>query len=73
MRSVADDLRDSTLGADAALTAEERVDRAFRLGDDDLAAFATAHALAPDRARHALIRRRHHGRQFSASMTGLNT
>src|SRR5687768_12116316 len=31
MRSVADDLRDNTRDADAALTAEERVDRAFRL------------------------------------------
>jgi hypothetical protein len=73
MRSVADDLRDNTRDADAALTAEERVDRAFRLGDDDLAAFADAHALAPERARHALTRRRHHGRRFSACIAGLNT
>jgi hypothetical protein len=73
MRSVADDLRAATRRADAALTAEERVDRAFRLGDDDIAAFAASHAVASERARHALTRRRHQGRQFSACITGLNT
>jgi hypothetical protein len=73
VRSVADDSRDATRRADAALTPEQRVERALTLGDDDLVAYASAHALASEWARRALVRRRRTGRQPSACVDGLNS
>jgi hypothetical protein len=73
MRSVADDSREATRRADAALTPEQRVERALALGDDDLAAYASAHSLASTSARRALVRRRRTGRQPSASVENLNS
>jgi hypothetical protein len=73
MRSVADHSRESTRRDDAALTPEQRVNRALALGDDDLAGYAAAHALATEWARRALIRRRRAGRQASACIDGLTS
>jgi hypothetical protein len=73
MRSVADESRTATRRADAALTPEQRVERALALGDDDLAAYASAHSLASTWARRALTRRRRVGRQPSASIESLTS
>jgi hypothetical protein len=73
MRSVADESREASRRADAALTPEQRVERALALGDDDLAAYAFAHALASERARHALVRRRRVGRLPSRCVDGLSS
>jgi hypothetical protein len=73
MKSVADDSREATRRADAALTPEQRVERALALGDDDLASYASAHALASEWARRALMRRRRAGRLSSACIERLNS
>jgi hypothetical protein len=73
MRSVADELRESSRRADAMLTPEQRVNRAFVLGDDDLAAYAAAHSLESEPARRVLVRRRRAGRQTSACIESLNS
>jgi len=73
MRSVADDSKDATRRDDAALTPEQRVERALALGDDDLAGYAAAHALGSDWARRALIRRRRTGRRASACVESLTS
>jgi hypothetical protein len=65
MRSVADDLRARTRDADARLTPAERVERALRLGDDDLQAFIARHGLSLADARRRLSRQRQLGRRPS--------
>jgi hypothetical protein len=71
MGSVADDQREAGRREDAALTADQRIDRAFELGEDDLAGYAAAQALNRDAARRALIRRRRVGRLHSACIESL--
>jgi hypothetical protein len=73
MRSVADASRDASRRADAALTPEPRVERALALGDDDLAAYASAQALASESARRVLVRRRRAGRLVSACIESLSS
>jgi hypothetical protein len=73
MGSVADDQREAGRREDAARTAEQRIDRAFELGEDDLASYAAAQALNRDAARRALIRRRRVGRQRSACIESLTS
>lgn len=58
---------------DAALHPEQRVERALALGDDDLAAYASAHQLASEWARRALVRQRRAGRRASGCIDGLNS
>lgn len=73
MRSVADQSRDAARREDAALTPEQRVERALALGDDDLAAYAAAHDLASVWARRALVRQRRTGRQASGCIESLTS
>jgi hypothetical protein len=73
MRSVTDETKDAVRRSDAALTPEQRVERALALGDDDLASYASAHALASEWARRALIRRRRAGRLPSGCIEKLNS
>jgi hypothetical protein len=73
MRSVADESREARRRADAVLTPGQRVERALALGDDDLAAYASAHALASEWARRALVRRRRAGRLASACIESLTS
>jgi multidrug resistance efflux pump len=70
MRSVADDLRARTREADARLTPAERVERALRLGDDDLQAFAARHRVSLGEARRRLSRQRQLGRRPSPCASG---
>ena len=73
MRSVADTQREALRRENAAMTAEQRVERAFFLGDDDLASFAAAQQLTHDSARRALIRRRRIGRPASGCIDSLTS
>jgi hypothetical protein len=50
MRSVADTHREALRRENAAMTTEQRVERAFILGDDDLACYAAAQQLTHDSA-----------------------
>jgi hypothetical protein len=65
VRSVADDLRDEDRRALLALSADERVQLAFTLGERDLEAFRLAHDPPLSRADAArlLQRRRQAGRR----------
>jgi hypothetical protein len=68
MRSVADDLRVSTLAHVRALQPSERVSLALRLGDSDLDAFESASGLDRAAAQVTLRRRRQAGRRTSCCM-----
>ncbi len=70
MRSVADALRDEGRRRLAALTPDERIDLAFRLGDADLAALRQARGLTFDQARMRFATSRRHGRQPSCCHDG---
>lgn len=67
MRSVADGLRQATRAAAMRLTAEERVEQALRLGDDDLRAYAASNGITLHAARIEVARRRCAGRRPSTS------
>ena len=67
MKSVADGLRQVTRAAAAHLTTEERVEQAFRLGDDDLRAYAASQGITLEAARIEGARRRSVGRRPSTS------
>ena len=66
MRSVADTLRQMSRESALKLTPAERVDQAFRLGDEDLKTFADAKGITLDDARAQVIRLRSAGRRPSA-------
>jgi hypothetical protein len=70
MRSIADDLRVETRAVLARLTPNERIDLAFRLGEDDLALLCAARGLAADEARRVFARARRHGRMPSRAADG---
>jgi hypothetical protein len=67
MRSTADALRAATRAAAAAESPAERVAQAFRLGDEDLRAYAEARGITLRAARLDIVRRRAAGRRPSAS------
>jgi hypothetical protein len=70
MRSIADDLRVETRTALARLTPDERMDLAFRLGDDDVALLCVARGLRTEEARRVFARARRHGRMPSRDADG---
>lgn len=65
------DLRVRDAAAVRALSPAERLDLAFRLGDDDLESFRAAHGLDPQAARRLLERRRQATRRPSACLDRL--
>lgn len=65
MRSVADELRRKTRESEQLLTSDERLQRAFQLGDDDLAAYARARGISVSLARTEIVQRRRIGRRPS--------
>jgi len=62
MRSIADDHRSEDARALAALSADDRVSLALRLGDDDLEIYRHAQGLDREEALKALRRARQAGR-----------
>lgn len=58
MRSVADEIREKQREEERKLSAEERLERAFALGEADLEAYRRAHGLTRQEARRQLQRRR---------------
>lgn len=71
MRSVADDLRDELRQTTRDLSIDERLELAFRLGEEGLEAFRQAHDLDRETAIRVLQRRRQAGRTPSACMSAL--
>lgn len=71
MRSIADDLRDELREQMSQLSPEERLDLAFRLGDEGLEAFRRAQGLDRETAIRELQRRRQAGRTPSKCMSDL--
>lgn len=63
MRSVADLLKTKDRQAVLALSVDERIELALRLGDEDLALFCAAQGLTPEEGRRELQRRRQAGRR----------
>ena len=71
MRSVADDLRREDREELLRLSVEERLERSFRLGEEGLEAFRSAHGLDRETAIQLLERRRQAGRTPSKCMSDL--
>ena len=71
MRSVADDLRKIDREAVLKLSVEERIELAFRLGDEDLALFCQTQGVDRETAIRLLQRRRQAGRTPSKCMSDL--
>lgn len=69
MRSVADDLREHHREETRQLSAEERLELAFRLGEEGLEMFRQANGLDRRTAIRLLERRRQAGRTPSACMS----
>ena len=67
MRSVADELRAETRRRTLELPADDRIERALALGDEDARVFAAAHRLDVAAARRQLARTRSVGRRFSCA------
>lgn len=65
------DLRVRDAAEVRAMSPAERIELAFRLGDDDLETFRAAHGLDPQTARRLLERRRQATRQPSACLERL--
>ena len=65
------ELRDRDAAEVRAMSAAERLELAFRLGDDDLESFRAAHGLGPQAARRLLERRRQATRRRSACLERL--
>jgi hypothetical protein len=66
MRSrVAEDLRDDTRARVLELSVDERIELAFRLGEEELENFASARGLDRDTALRILRRQRRAGRRYS--------
>jgi N-acetylmuramic acid 6-phosphate (MurNAc-6-P) etherase len=63
MPSVSETLRRATLEADRALSAEDRVLQALRLGDSDLELALAASGRKPDEVRAQLVLQRQAGRR----------
>jgi hypothetical protein len=71
MRSVADDLRDDLRQSLQDLSLDERMELAFRLGDEGVAAFQEANGLDREAAVRLLQRRRQAGRTPSRCLSEL--
>jgi len=71
MRSVADDLRKMDREAVLKLSVEDRIELAFRLGDEDLALFCQTQGVDRETAIRLLQRRRQAGRTPSKCMSDL--
>jgi hypothetical protein len=71
MRSVADDLRDELREEINRLSVAERLDLAFRLGEEGLELFRQANGLDRETAIRLLERRRQAGRTPSKCMSEL--
>jgi len=69
MASVGETLRRATLEVDRALSAEERVLLALKLGDSDLELAAAASGRAPAEVRAQLVQGRQAGRRPSRCAT----
>jgi hypothetical protein len=69
MRSVADQLREESRWETRCLSAAERIERAFQLGEEGLATFMKATGLDRRTAVRELERRRQRGRRPSRSMS----
>lgn len=69
MRSIADELREEERRDARRLSAGERLDRAFRLGEDGLRTFMKATGLERAEAMRELERRRQKGRRASRSIS----
>jgi hypothetical protein len=63
MRSIADDARDASRRRVLRLSAAERVQMTFSLGDADLALLCAARGIARQEAIAAVRRSRQHGRR----------
>jgi hypothetical protein len=68
MRSVADDLKEDLARQVREMPAEERVELALRLGDEDLEAFRQTHGLTHEEALRRLRLKRQQGRRYSRCM-----
>jgi hypothetical protein len=68
MRSVADDLKEDLARQVREMPAEERIELAFRLGDEDLEAFRQTHGLPHEEALRRLRLQRQQGRRYSRCM-----
>ena len=66
LRSVADDLRVDSMVAVARLSPQERLDRAFRLADEDIHLLCAARGVPREIAVSIVRRIRRHGRMRSA-------
>lgn len=66
---MANELRLESIASARTLTAEERIARALRLGDDDVEIFRRARGLSPDAALRVLRRSRQTGRRASRCAT----
>lgn len=71
MRSVADDLRESLRQETRQLSVAERLEQAFRLGEEGLEMFRQARGLDRETAIRLLQRQRQAGRTPSACMSDL--
>jgi hypothetical protein len=71
MRSVADDFRDELREAVRDLSLDERIELAFRLGEEELAVFQEANGLDRETAIRLLQRRRQAGRAPSRCLSEL--
>jgi hypothetical protein len=69
MRSVADEVRERDRRAILRLSAQERLDLAFHLGELDLEAFCASHRLDRESGLRLLRRQRQQGRNRSACMS----
>jgi hypothetical protein len=69
MRSVADEVRERDRQAVQRLSAQERVELAFHLGDLDLEAFCASHGLDRASGLRRLRQQRQRGRSRSACMS----
>ena len=68
MITILEQLRRDDVGDALALSPSERVDRAFRLGEEDLAIFRGARGLSHAEALGELARRRRRGRRACSAL-----
>ena len=73
MRSkVAEELRKETDDAVRAMSADERLALAFRLGDEAIETFALARGISHDEARRLLQKEKRQGRRYSRCIEELD-
>lgn len=73
MRSrVAEEVRDEQTADVLKMTPDERLELAFRLGDEAIADYASANGVDEETARRVLTQQRHAGRRRSRCHEGLD-